>query len=112
MTYNGIVEKGSVKLPPDWRDGTPVRVEMVEGEAAVKQLADVLAALSRKVEGLPSDLAANHDHYIRDVPAIPARPTGREAWLAQLAELRERMATGKTGATTEEILEDLRSDRG
>jgi antitoxin (DNA-binding transcriptional repressor) of toxin-antitoxin stability system len=47
------------------------------------------------------------------VPAIPATPApDREKWLAELAELRESMATGKTGPTTEEILEDLRSDRG
>jgi antitoxin (DNA-binding transcriptional repressor) of toxin-antitoxin stability system len=46
------------------------------------------------------------------VPEIPASPSlNRELWLAQLAELRESTATGKTTPTGEEILEDLRSDR-
>jgi prevent-host-death family protein len=36
----------------------------------------------------------------------------KKAWLARLAELRERTATGKTSPTTEEILDDLRSERG
>lgn len=36
----------------------------------------------------------------------------RNAWLAELARLRESTATGKTGSSTEEILNDLRSDRG
>jgi prevent-host-death family protein len=39
-------------------------------------------------------------------------PSDRPAWLAKLARLRESTATGKTKPTTEEILEDLRSERG
>ena len=43
----------------------------------------------------------------------PVKPSaGRQAWLARLARLREETATGKTSPTTEEILEDLRSERG
>ena len=37
---------------------------------------------------------------------------GCQAWLARLAQLREETATGKTSPTTEEILDDLRSERG
>ena len=37
---------------------------------------------------------------------------GRQAWLARLARLREETATGKTSPTTEDILDDLRSERG
>jgi prevent-host-death family protein len=33
----------------------------------------------------------------------------RQAWLAKLAELRQRLATGKTGLTVEQILDE---DRG
>jgi antitoxin (DNA-binding transcriptional repressor) of toxin-antitoxin stability system len=33
----------------------------------------------------------------------------RQAWLARLAELREQLSTGNTGATVEQILDD---DRG
>ena len=40
----------------------------------------------------------------------PPRPAGdRRAWLARLAALRERLATGKTGPTVEQILDE---DRG
>ena len=41
-----------------------------------------------------------------------APPPNRQAWLARLRQLRESSATGKTSPTTEEILDDLRSDRG
>ncbi len=45
------------------------------------------------------------------VPAV--KPSSdRQAWLAKLALLREATATGKTSPTTEEILDDLRSERG
>jgi len=37
---------------------------------------------------------------------------GRQAWLAKLAHLRECTATGRSTPRTEEILEDLRSERG
>lgn len=43
----------------------------------------------------------------------PVKPSaGRQAWLARLARLREETATGKTSPTTDEILDDLRSERG
>ncbi len=41
----------------------------------------------------------------------PEPMPNRQAWLARLRQLRESTATGKTSPTTEEILEDLRSDR-
>ena len=34
----------------------------------------------------------------------------RQAWLAKLAELRQRLATGKTGQTVEQILDEDRGD--
>jgi antitoxin (DNA-binding transcriptional repressor) of toxin-antitoxin stability system len=36
----------------------------------------------------------------------------RQAWLDKLSRLRKSTATGKTLPTTEEILDDLRSERG
>ncbi len=45
------------------------------------------------------------------VPSAERSP-GRQAWLAKLARLRESTATGKTSPTTEQILDDLRSERG
>ncbi|MEI7729636.1 MAG: hypothetical protein WCO56_08680 [Verrucomicrobiota bacterium] len=43
-------------------------------------------------------------------PAAPA--PNRQAWLAKLARLRATTATGKQTPTTEQILDDLRSERG
>ena len=45
------------------------------------------------------------------VPMLKASPSRRN-WLARLARLRETTATGKTSPTSEEILADLRSERG
>jgi prevent-host-death family protein len=45
------------------------------------------------------------------VPQTTPSPD-RQAWLAKLARLRESTATGKTLPATEEILDDLRSERG
>lgn len=41
-----------------------------------------------------------------------ASPLDPREWLAELAQLREMTATGGKSPTTEEILEDLRSERG
>jgi antitoxin (DNA-binding transcriptional repressor) of toxin-antitoxin stability system len=43
-------------------------------------------------------------------PSAPSQ--SRQAWLARLRRLRETSATDKTLPTTEEILGDLRSERG
>lgn len=45
------------------------------------------------------------------VAPSPAPNVDVKEWLAKLAILRESLSTGKTGATSEEILEDLREDR-
>jgi antitoxin (DNA-binding transcriptional repressor) of toxin-antitoxin stability system len=43
----------------------------------------------------------------------PVKPSaGRQVWLTRLARLREETATGKTSPPTEDILDDLRSERG
>jgi antitoxin (DNA-binding transcriptional repressor) of toxin-antitoxin stability system len=43
------------------------------------------------------------------VPQTNPSPN-RQAWLAKLAELRERFSTGKTGLTVEQILDEDRGD--
>jgi antitoxin (DNA-binding transcriptional repressor) of toxin-antitoxin stability system len=43
------------------------------------------------------------------VPQTTPSPD-RRAWLAQLAELRERLSTGKSGPTVEQILDEDRGD--
>ena len=53
-------------------------------------------------------------HAIAKLTGVPQpRPSAnRQVWLAKLARLRESTATGKTTPTTEQILEDLRGERG
>ncbi len=53
----------------------------------------------------------------RAVARFSAVPQGapapnRQAWLARLRQLRADSATGRTSPTTEQILDDLRSERG
>lgn len=44
--------------------------------------------------------------------AAPQTVPERDAWLRKLAGLRLATATGQAGPAAEDILEDLRSDRG
>jgi antitoxin (DNA-binding transcriptional repressor) of toxin-antitoxin stability system len=53
----------------------------------------------------------------RAVARLSAVPQGapvpnRQAWLARLRQLRADSATGRTSPTTEQTLDDLRSERG
>ena len=46
--------------------------------------------------------------------AVPPREltqSEREQWMAELAELRARYSTGKTGLTVDQILDETRADR-
>jgi hypothetical protein len=67
MTYKGTVKNGVVVLPPEAKipDGTEVRVEPVE---ELPTWGEVFKDLIGSVEGLPSDLAENHDHYAHGAP--------------------------------------------
>lgn len=47
---------------------------------------------------------------VRPAAAQPRNPD-REAWLKQLDQLRASVGTGKQGSSTEDIIDDLRSDR-
>lgn len=70
MSYTGIVMGGVIKLPPeaDLPDGTPVRVEPVQVASSRNELTRRLREIAASVEGLPPDLAAQHDHYIHGTP--------------------------------------------
>ena len=46
-----------------------------------------------------------------EVPT-PGTAADRRVWLDKLARLRAATATGKTSPTTEQILDDLRAERG
>ena len=49
---------------------------------------------------------------VAKLTAVPqANPSpNRQAWLARLADLRQRLSTGKTGLTVEQILDEDRGD--
>jgi hypothetical protein len=70
-TYLGEVRNGVVVFegtPPALPNGTKVRVEPVDMEAEVRDLSRRLLSLAGMAKGLPSDLAAQHDHYVHGTP--------------------------------------------
>ena len=48
---------------------------------------------------------------VRPSATLPHRHGEREDWLQRLDQLRASVGTGRQGTSTEDILEDLRSDR-
>ena len=54
----------------------------------------------------------SHGHPVAKLTGLPQprTATDRRAWLARLAALRERLATGKTGPTVEQLLDEDRGD--
>ena len=69
MVYQGHVENGVVVFdePADLPDGTRVRIEPVKARTR-RTLADRLRNVIGITEGLPADLAENHDHYLYGRP--------------------------------------------
>ena len=53
---------------PPLPDGTKVRVEPTELERDIDALRDLLLSVAGKAQGLPPDLAAQHDHYLHGQP--------------------------------------------
>lgn len=68
MSITATVEAGKILLPPDvhWPTGTVVRVEPVEQEPPA--LSEMMKEFDGMATDLPSDLAANLDHYIHGHP--------------------------------------------
>ena len=70
MKIRGKVSRGVVILNDDTAlpEGTVVRVEpLPKADSARRQgpsLAEKLCRLAGKAQGLPTDLARNHDHYL------------------------------------------------
>ena len=70
-TYTGQVHNGVVVFdegtahPPD---GMKVRVEPTEMDRDIAALRDLLLSVAGKAQGLPPDLAAQHDHYLHGQP--------------------------------------------
>jgi hypothetical protein len=70
MTYRGRVKDGGVVLdaPLTLPDGTEVNIAPVDQESAPPTWAEVFRDVIGKAEGLPDDMAENHDHYIHGTP--------------------------------------------
>jgi hypothetical protein len=70
MTYRGHVKDGQILLdePVALPEGAEVQIELLkngDGQPTIwKQLLD----LAGTAEGLPVDMADNHDHYLYGVP--------------------------------------------
>jgi hypothetical protein len=70
MRYKGHVQNGAVILDdaPDLPDGAEVEVELTQPQSKFPTLRERLARLAGRVDGLPEDLAENHDHYLHGRP--------------------------------------------
>jgi hypothetical protein len=76
MKYKGHVKNGVVLLddPLDLPDGSPVLVLRLSTEglgdtdSGTKTLFEAMEPFMGVAEGLPEDMAMNHDHYLHGVP--------------------------------------------
>lgn len=74
MTVNGIVQNGAIVLDNGATLPEGVRVEVIVKDAGEPtggenvSLRDVLAGFAGCMEGLPPDMAAQHDHYLHGTP--------------------------------------------
>ena len=73
MVYKGHVKNGAIVLdePANLPEGAVVRVELagpeeVEDTEEIPTLAERLAPVIGKAEGLPADWSDNHDKYLRE----------------------------------------------
>lgn len=70
MTYRGHVKNGQIALdePAALPEGVEVTVEIVDRDNDKSTIWKKLRELAGTVEGLPSDMAENHDHYLYGTP--------------------------------------------
>lgn len=71
QTYLGEVQNGVIVLEagtPPLPEGTKVQVEPVDMGEAVRDLSRILLGFAGTVEGLPADMAEQHDHYLHGTP--------------------------------------------
>ena len=72
--FTGRVVNGAVVLdqPGKLEDGTEVRVRPVTKAESAQgnngSLSEMLLSFAGVIEGLPEDLALNHDHYLYGLP--------------------------------------------
>jgi hypothetical protein len=74
-----------------------------------RSLTPVIALLRRYILGGISMRIKRHHRWCRSSDARLDPSPNRRAWLAQLAQLRQRLSTGKTSPTIEQVLDE---DRG
>jgi len=74
MTLLGHVKDGRIELdhPLSLPEGAKVQIELLVGEeqpnGAGESLADKLLSYAGRISDAPSDLAAQHDHYLHGTP--------------------------------------------
>jgi hypothetical protein len=70
MRYSGHVKKGVVVFDGPARppEGAAVRVEEAPATGQGPTWGEVFKGLIGSVDGLPEDMAENHDHYIHGTP--------------------------------------------
>jgi hypothetical protein len=70
MTYRGRVKNGVIVLdePVCLPDGAEVEVSPANEEPPGPTWGEVFKDLIGKAEGLPVDMARNHDHYLHGAP--------------------------------------------
>jgi hypothetical protein len=121
MTCMGKVSKGAVKLPPgvDLPDGTAVELVLPESAMSAPVLSEEAFVLRETavdfptVNGLPDDLAINHDYYLhggnKQQPRvgrwIPASQSTPELTERQAAEFTDKLLA--LAAETENLPSDL-----
>jgi hypothetical protein len=68
MSITTTVEEGKIVLPPgvNLPNGTVVRIETVEED--VPTLLETMKDFVGIADGLPSDMAENHNHYLHGHP--------------------------------------------
>ena len=66
MTYHGRIENGKVVLnePVELPEGAMVRVELANEDNDLAELRKDLLRFAGVAEGLPSDMARNHDNHL------------------------------------------------
>ena len=70
MTYRGRVKNGVIVLdaPVALPEGTEVEVLPTGEDLSEPTWAEVFKDVIGKAEGLPPDMARNHDHYLHGAP--------------------------------------------
>ncbi|MBM3889796.1 MAG: type II toxin-antitoxin system prevent-host-death family antitoxin [Verrucomicrobia bacterium] len=82
--------------------------------ATLEQVQGDLQKLLNAVQQGEEIVITDAGRAVAKLTAVAQKPSSsdRRAWLARLAQLRERTATLKGWPTSDQILEDLRAERG